>query len=162
MVSHFHEKRFPRIRCGVITIASIQNCKGFSLIVFSLFILSVSWIFLSYMYGEMRAVFECSQSNCPSYSAVCSVAPDDFHFSLMLSCWCSIYCVRTLFFDSPIYFQLHEKSNWYTLGWLFGSSFGLSPLTENLLQIFWRRKGNIFPYFLELTVYFWTDVWNPR
>ena len=23
-------------------------------------------------------------------------------------------------------------------------------------------EGNIFPYFFELTFYFWTDVWNPR
>ena len=33
MVSHFHEKRFPRICCDVITIVPIQNCEGFVLFV---------------------------------------------------------------------------------------------------------------------------------
>ena len=127
---------------------------SFSLIVFSLFISSASRIFLSYMYGEMRTVFGCSQLNWPWHSFVCSVAPDDSHFPLILSCWCSMHRVRTLFFDSPIYFPLHEQSNWYTLGWLFDSSLSLFFWQGNLLQIFSRRKGNIFPYFLEVTFYF--------
>ena len=37
--------------------------------------------------------------------------PRWFPFSFMLSCWCSIHRVRTLFFDSSIYFPLHELSN---------------------------------------------------
>ena len=92
MVSHFHEKRFPRICRDVITIVPIQNCEGFSfsLIVFNLFISSASRIFLSYMYGEMRTVFGCSQSNWPWNYFVCSVAQADSHFPLILSCWCSI------------------------------------------------------------------------
>ena len=65
MASHFHEKRFPRIRRDVITIVPIQNCDDFVLyIIFSLFIKSASQIFLLYMYGEMRTAFGCSQSNC--------------------------------------------------------------------------------------------------
>ena len=43
---------------------------SFSLIVFNLFISSASRIFLSYMYGEMRTVFGCSQWNCPWHSFV--------------------------------------------------------------------------------------------
>ena len=126
---------------------------SFSLIVFSLFIWSASWIFLSYLYGEMHTLFGCSQLNWPWHSFVCSVATNDSHFPHILSCWCSMHHVRTLFFDSLLYFPLHEQSNWYTPGWLFGSSLGL---------FFWQRiYGNIFPYFLELTFYFWTDVWNP-
>ena len=103
---------------------------SFSLIVFSFFISSASWIFLSYIYGEMRTVFGYSQSNCPWHSYVCSVAPDNSHFPLMLSYWCSMHRIRTLFFDSPKYFPLQEKSNWYTRGWLIGSSLGL---------FFWQR-----------------------
>ena len=65
MVSHFHEKKFPRIRRDVITISQFKT-EDFvlSLIVFSAFISSASEIFLLYMYGEMRTVFGCSQSNC--------------------------------------------------------------------------------------------------
>ena len=96
----------------------------FSLIVFSLFISSASRIFLLCMYGEMRAVFGCTQSKCLWHSFVCSVAPDGSDFPLILPCWCSMYHARTLFFESPIYFLLHQQSNWYTPGWLFGSSFG--------------------------------------
>ena len=103
---------------------------SFSLIILSLFILSASHIFLLCMYGEMRTVFGCSQLNCPRHSFVCSVAPDVFHFPLMLSCWCSMHRVSSLFFNSPIYFPLQEQSNRYTPGWLFGSSFGL---------FFWQR-----------------------
>ena len=33
MVSHFHEKRFPRIRRDVITIVPIQNCEDFILFI---------------------------------------------------------------------------------------------------------------------------------
>ena len=64
---------------------------SFSLIVFSLFISSPSRIFLSYMYWEMRTVSGCSQSNWPWHSFACSVAPDDSHFPLLLSCWCSVH-----------------------------------------------------------------------
>ena len=118
MVSHFHEKRFPRICRDVITIVSIQNCEGFVLFIVSrLFISSASRIFLSEMHGDMRTVFGCSQSNWSWHSFVCSVAPDDSHFPFILSCWCSIHRVRTLFFDSPIYFPLYEQSNWCTPGW---------------------------------------------
>ena len=31
MVSHFHEKRFPRILRDVVTIVPLQNCEGFVL-----------------------------------------------------------------------------------------------------------------------------------
>ena len=111
----------------------------FSLIVFSLFISSASQIFLSYMYGEMRTVFVCTQLNCPWYSFVCSVALDDFHFPFMLSCWCSVHGVRTIFF---------EQSNWYTPGWLFGSSLGLYFWQRICCRFFPDLKAIYFPIFL--------------
>ena len=118
---------------------------SFSLIVFRLFISSVSWI--SYMYGEMRTAFEWSQSNCPWHSFVCSLVPHDCHFPLMLSCWCSMHRVRTLFFESPKYFPLHEQSNWYTPGWLFGSSLGLF-FREFVVDFFptWRQYLSLFSW----------------
>ena len=88
------------------------------------------WRFCPFRYGEMHTVFGCSQSNWPCHSFVYFVDPDDSHFRLILSCWCSMHHVRTPFFDSPIYFPLHEHSNWYTPGWLSGSSSGL---------LFWQR-----------------------
>ena len=118
---------------------------SFSLIVFRLFISSALQIFVSYIYGEMHTVFGWSQSNCPWHSFVCSVAQRDSHFPLMLSCWCSMHRMRTLFFDSPIYFPLHDQSNWYTPGWLFGSSLALffrefvvdfSPTWRQYLSLF--------------------------
>ena len=81
----------------------------------------------------------------PFFSIICS--PRCSHFLLMLSCWCTMHCVSTLLFDSPIYFSLHKQSNWYTPSWLFGGSFSLFFLSENLMYIFSRRDGNIFPYF---------------
>ena len=33
MISHFQEKKFPRIRRDVITILPIQNCEGFVLLI---------------------------------------------------------------------------------------------------------------------------------
>ena len=104
--------------------------SSFSLIVLSLFISNALWIFLSYMYGELRTVSGCNHSNCQWHSFVCSVAPFDSHFPLMLFCWCSLHRVSTLFLDSRIYFPLHEQSNWYTPRWLFARSFGL---------FFWQR-----------------------
>ena len=89
MLSHFHEKRFPKIGRDISPLSLFKTMKVliFSLIVFRLFISSgfFSRIFLSCMYSEMRTIFGCSQSNCPWHSFVCSIAPDDFHFPLMLS-----------------------------------------------------------------------------
>ena len=96
----------------------------------------------------MRTVFGCSQSNWPWHSFVCSVAPDDSHFPLILSCWCSMHRVRTLFFDSPIYFPLHEQTNWYTPGWLFGSSLGLLFWQRICCRFFPDAKAISFPIFL--------------
>ena len=103
---------------------------SFSLIVLSFFILSTSRVFLSYIYGAVHNVFGWRQLDFTWHSFVCSVPPDDSHFPLMLFCWCSMHRVRTLFFESPIYFPLHEQSNWYAPGWLFGSRLGL---------FFWQR-----------------------
>ena len=96
----------------------------------------------------MCTVFWCSQSNCPWHSFVCSVARNDSHFPLMLSCWCSMHCVRSVFFDSPIYFPLHEQSNWYTPVWLFGSGFGLFFWQRICWRFFPDVKAISFPIFL--------------
>ena len=117
-------------RCHYCLYSKLWRFGFFLLIVLSLFISSASPIFLSYMHGEMRTVSGCSHSNCQWHSFVCSVASYESHFTHMLSCWCSMHRVSTLFLDSPIYFPLHEQSNWYTPGWLFGRSFGL---------FFWQR-----------------------
>ena len=45
---------------------------------------------------------------------VCSVAPEDVQFPLILSCWCSIDLVITLFFVSPLYTDPHEHFNFIT------------------------------------------------
>ena len=122
---------------------------SFSRIVFSLFISSALWIFLSCMYGEMHTVFRCSPSNWPWHSFVCSVAPDNSHFPLMLSCWCSMHRVRTLFFfDLLIYFPLLEQSNWYIPGWLFGSRLGLFLSQSICCGFFPDVKIISFPIFL--------------
>ena len=84
---------------------------SFSRIAFSLFISSTLWFFLSCKYGEMHTVFRCSPSNWPWHSFVCSVAPDDSHFPLMLSCWCSMHRVRTLFSFSTCQYISHCLSN---------------------------------------------------
>ena len=55
-----------------------------------MFISSALRIFLSSMYGEMCTVFGYRQSTFSWHSFVCSVAPDDSHFSLMLSRWCTM------------------------------------------------------------------------
>ena len=73
----------------------------------------------------MEIVLGWIQLNCPWHSLVCSVAPDDSQLAFMLSCWYSTQRVNTFFFDSPIYLPLHEQSDWYTPGWLLGSSFDL-------------------------------------
>ena len=135
----------------VITIVPIQNCEGFVLFIscLSLFILSASQIFLSYMYGEMRTVFGCIQSNHPWHSFVCSAAQDDSCFPLMLPCWCSMHCVScTFFFDPPIYLPLHEQSNWYSPGC--GSSFGLLFWQRIYCRFFDDVKAVCFPIFLNL------------
>ena len=49
--------------------------------------------------------------------------------SYLLSCWCSMQRANTFLFDWPIYLPLYDQSNWYTAGWLLGSSFSL----------FWHR-----------------------
>ena len=121
---------------------------SFSLIVLSLFILRASRIFLSYMYSEICTVFGCSQSNYPWHSFVCSVAQDDFHFPLMLSCWYSMHPVSTVSFDSPIYFPLHQQSSWYTPGWLLSSSFGLFFWQSICCRFFTDVKTIFFPIFL--------------
>ena len=121
---------------------------SFSLIAFSLFILSASGFFLLYMHGEMCTVFRCSQLNCPCHSFLCFVALDDSHFPLMLSCWCSMHHVRTLFFDLPIYLPLHKQSNWYTSVRLFGSSLVLFFWQRICCQLYPNVKAISLPIFL--------------
>ena len=124
MASHFHKKRFPRIRRDVVTIIST-----FSSIVLHLFISRALRIFLSYIYGEMRTVFVCSQSNCRWHSFVCSVAPDDSHFLLMLSCWCSMH--RSIF-DSPFQSNISIKN----------VSPSLIYFSEHIKCALWRKPLN--------------------
>ena len=131
-----------------MSLFKIVKLLSFSLIVFSLFISSTSWIFLSYMHGKMWIVFGRSQSNCQWHFFVCSVAPDDSHFPLMLSCWCFMHHVRTLFFDLPIYSPLHKQFNWYTPGWLFSSSCGLFFWQIICCRFFPNVKAISFPIFL--------------
>ena len=56
--------------------------------------------------------------------------------------------VSTLFFDSPIHFPLHEQSNWYTSGWLFGSSFSLFFWQRICCRFFPEMKAISFPFSL--------------
>ena len=121
---------------------------SFSLIVLSLFISSALRIFLSYTYGEMHNVFGWRQSSCPWHSFICSVAPDDSHFPLILSCSYSLHRVSILFFDSPMYFPLHEQSNWYTPGWQFGGGLGLFFWQRICCIFFSEVKAISFPIFL--------------
>ena len=97
--------------------------------VFSLLISRASRTFFLYMFDITGIVLGWIQLSCPWHSLVCSIAPDDSQLLFMLSCWCSIHHVNTIFFDSLMYVPLHEQSNWYTSWWLLGSSFGL----------FWQR-----------------------
>ena len=130
--SHLHLKDIFKNSswCSHHCLYSKLKVLSFSLIVLNLFISSAQWIFFTHMYGQMRTVFECSQSNCLWPYFVCSVAPGYFHFPFMLSCWYSMLYLSTFFFDLPIYFLKLKQSNRYTLGWLVGSSFGL---------FFWQR-----------------------
>ena len=52
------------------------------------------------------------------------------------------------FFDSPIYFPLHEQSSWYTLDWLFGTSFSLFFWKRIYCRFFPDVKAISFPIFL--------------
>ena len=64
----------------------------------------------------MERVLGCNQSKCPWHSFVCSVAPEDDHLLLMLSCWCSVDLLIIFFFASPLYTDPHEYFNLYTPG----------------------------------------------
>ena len=45
--------------------------------------------------------------------------------SYLSCCLVDVQCNMSILFDLPIYLPLHEQANWYTLGWLLSSSFGL-------------------------------------
>ena len=121
---------------------------------FSLFIWSVSRTFRLYMFEITGIVLGWIQLNCPWHSLVCSIAPDDSQLHFMISCWCSMQHVNTFIFHSPIYLPLHEGSNWYTPGWLLGSSLG-SFLSHRIPCKFWRVVKVIFLFtFLNYFVIF--------
>ena len=115
-----------------MSLFSALNVLSVSINVFSLkyiFISHASCTFLLYIFDITAIVVGWIHLNCPWHSLVCSVVPNDYQLPFMLSFWCSMQSGNTFFFDSPIYLPLHEQCNWYTPGWLLGSSFGL----------FWHR-----------------------
>ena len=132
MVSHFHEKRFPRNRRDVITIVPIQDCEGsalfinfFELVYFERF---ADFPFVNVWWNAYCFRMESVELSMAFFCMFCS--PRWSPFSTHATCWCSMHRVKTLFFESPIYLLLHEQSNWHTPGWLFGSRLGL---------FFWQR-----------------------
>ena len=123
MVSYFHEKRFPRTCRDVITIDPIRNC-GFVLFINCLFQALRGFSFRTCMVKCVPFLDVASRIDHDIFCMFCSSRW--FPFPLILSCWCPMHRVRTLFFHSPIYFPLHKQSSWYAPGWLFGgSSLGL-------------------------------------
>ena len=101
---------------------------------FSLLISRASYTFPLYRFEIMAIVLRLIYLNCWWHLLVCSVAPIDFQLPFMLSCWCSMQRINTLFFDLAIYLPLEEQSNCYTSGCLLGTRFGL----------FWRRMLHKF------------------
>ena len=67
----------------------------------------------------MEIVLGCNQSECAWHSFVCSVAPEDVHLPLILSCRCSIDLLMIFFFVSSLYTDPREHFNSYTPGYLF-------------------------------------------
>ena len=101
---------------------------------FSLLISRASYTFPLYTFEIMAIVLRLIYLNCWWHLLVCSVAPIDFQLPFMLSCWCSMQRINTLFFDLAIYLPLEEQSNCYTSGCLLGTRFGL----------FWHRMLHKF------------------
>ena len=120
-----------------------RSTVSLPLIIFSLFISYNLWIFLSYMYGEMRSFrMQLVELSMAFIWVFCSSRWFSFR---------SMHHVSILFFNLPIYFPLHEQSKWYISGWLFGSSFGL---------FFWHRICcRFFPTWRQyLSLFSWTHV----
>ena len=123
MVYHFHEKSFPRIRRDVITFVPIQNCEG-SVLFINCFKLVYFEHFTDFPFVHVWRNAYCFRMqpvelSMSFFCMFCSLRWFPFSTHIPLSCWCSMRRVSTLFFDPPIYFPLHEQSNWYTSGWLF-------------------------------------------
>ena len=101
-------------RCPCICfdeVAIIMSYIHFTTVAFYLLISNDSLIFLLLYLASLDNVFSCSQLNWPWHFKQCSVAPELSHFPFMLSCWCSIDLVITVFFVSPMYSVLQLQFN---------------------------------------------------
>ena len=112
---HFSEQKFPRIFLKKVSIVSVQH---FILSIPDYHHINFQWfphflIIIPILHGESLGY---NQSKWPWHSFVCSVATENDHLSLMLSCWCSIDLLIIFFFVLPLYTDPHEHFNSCTPG----------------------------------------------
>ena len=81
--------------------------------------------FLSQYLFLMDRVLECNQSKQSWHPFACSVAPEDDHLPLMLSCWFSVDLLMISLFVSPLCTDEHEYFNSCTPRQLFGINVSL-------------------------------------